>query len=236
MLLLAIGAVMGSCHKYPAKDPVRYTLETSANKPLTDIYIPDQGTYTMSVLVKYLGGYSQDKVTISVKGLPTDIQVVEDTFSMLPTFRADFVLLTTNAAHKTYPITITTSAPSTTAKTQTINLHVISADCASVLAGNYTGSNACTNRNFTYTATAASSGTVNEMDIINLGGYGSATSAHVLIDCAKDSVHIPQQHIGNGTNLSGEGVISGNTMTITYTATTTPLGFPETCIATLTKQ
>lgn len=234
--MLTVGALIGSCHKYPAKDPVRYSLETLQNKPVTDIYIPDQGTYTFSMWMKYLGGDSRDSVTISITGLPSDVHVVEDTFRRKPTAQIDFVFVTTKAAHKTYPITITTSAPGAAAKTQVINMTVISADCASVLWGNYSGSNTCTGRDYVYTASAVSSGTVNEMNIVNLGGYGSATSTRVIIDCDKDSLHIPAQHIGNGTNLSGEGVISGNKMTITYTATTTPLGFGETCIATLIKQ
>ncbi|GAA4463961.1 hypothetical protein GCM10023093_13410 [Nemorincola caseinilytica] len=236
LFLLAVGAVVASCHKNAPKEPVSYSVETAQNKPISDIYIPDQGAYKLSLLVKYLGGFSRDSVTISITGLPADVQLVEDTFRRLPTFVADFVFLTTNAAHKTYPITITTTAPGTTPKVQTINLTVISADCASVLQGTYSGANGCTNRNVTYTATAATTGAANELDITNLGGYGSATSTHMIINCAKDSVYIPQQHIGNGTNLSGAGTISGNTITITYTASTTPLGFAETCVATLTKQ
>jgi hypothetical protein len=236
--LLALCAVIASCEKTPknVKVPVSYTVENGQNKPLGQVYIPDAGTYTMPVLVKYLTGYSEDSVTITLKGLPADIKLAKESFTQVPTYRADFVFTTTNAAHATYPLTLTASAPGTTTKTYTFNLTVTSADCASNLWGNLAGSNACTARNYTYVATGVPTGTVNELNITNFGGYGSNTNTRVLLNCNEDSLIIPSQNIGNGTTLSGTGTFNGNSMTIYYTASNTPGGFPESCNVTLTRQ
>ncbi|MCF8448872.1 MAG: hypothetical protein K9G49_03280 [Taibaiella sp.] len=238
LFLLALSVVTLSCQKSPksVKVPVSYVIESGQNAPLGDTYIPDAGTYTMPVLVKYLGGYQEDKVTISIKGLPADVTVAQDTFSKVPTYRADFVFTTTNAVHATYPITITASAPGSDPKTYTFNLSVISADCAASLWGALSGANACTARNFNYVSTGVATGVTNELDIVNFGGYGSSTKTRVKLNCVKDSLTIPSQNIGNGTVLQGSGTFSGNTMTIYYTASSTPGGFPETCTATYTRQ
>lgn len=235
LFLLAACAIIASCQK-SVKVPLDYTVQTAQNKPLEDFYIPHTGAYTWQVLVKYLGGYSEDKVTVSIAGVPKDMHVVEDTFSKVPTFIAGFRFETNGAKEGVYPITITTSAIGSAPKTFTTNMHVIPADCAAELWGDYDGSNSCTARSFTYLTKVASTGAANEIDILNLGGYGTATSARVKINCEKDSVYIADQNIGNGTRLSGSGTISGNTITIYYEAVTTPQGFPEACIATLTKQ
>jgi hypothetical protein len=235
LFILALCAVTYSCRKTP-KVPLSYSVETVHNKPLETVYIPDAGSYTMSVLVKYLGGFHEDPVTISIKGLPADIAVVEDTFTLVPTYQADFVFKTTNAVHATYPITLTTSALGSEPKTYNFDLTVVSADCAANLWGNFAGTNACTARNFTYTAVGSSTGVTNELNVTNLGGYGSTTTTRIILDCNKDSLRIPEQYIGNGTNLSGVGTFTANSMTILYTASTTPGGFAETCSVTLTKQ
>lgn len=235
LFLLATCAIVASCQK-TVKVPLDYTVETAQNKPLEDIYIPHKGTYRWSLLVKYLGGYTEDKVTISVSGMPKDVRVGEDTISKVPTFRADFDFITDSAKEGVYPITVTTSAIGSSAKTYTTNLHVIPADCAVDVVGNYNASNACTSRNVTYTSSVAATGTANEITISNLGGYGTSTVTRVKINCEKDSLYISNQNIGNGAWLSGSGKINGNTLTIYYEAISTPQGFPETCIATLTRQ
>lgn len=236
LFFLALCALTVACRKTAKKTPLSYTVENLQNKPPADIYIPDAGSYTMSLLVKYLGGFHEDKVTLTISGLPADIKVVEDTIVNIPTYRADFVFKTTNAKHATYPITVTATALGSAPKTYTFNLTVTFADCASSLWGNFNGANACTARNFTYVATGVATGVTNELNITNFGGYGSTTTTRVILNCNKDSLYIPAQNIGNGTNLQGSGTFTDNTMTIYYSASTTPGGFPESCNVTLTKQ
>lgn len=234
LFFMALCAVAVSCQK-TTKIPVSYTVETLQNTPLGDIYIPDSGTYTLPVLVKYMTGYHEDKVTVSIKGLPADIKVYEDSFSEVPTYRANFVFITTNAAHATYPVTVTASAPGTKSQIQTFNITVTEADCASTLWGNFNGANQCTARNYAYVATGIATGTANTLDIKNLGGYGPTTLTHVTLNCNHDSLFIPMQNIGNGTSLSGYGTFTASSMKIYYIATSVAGGAGETCNVTLTR-
>ncbi len=237
LILLALCAVVLSCQKTPTsvKVPVSYVVETAKNEPVSEIFIPDNGTYTMSLLVKYLGGFQEDDVMIALSGLPSDVTVSHDTFSKVPTYQADFVFTTANASHGTYPMTITSKADGSDAKTYNFNLTVRAADCASSLLGDLSGANECSNRDYTYTATAVATGITDKLQIINFGGYGSNTNTTVYLNCNENTLTIPSQNIGNATILEGSGTFTGNSMTITYTASNTPGGFPETCNVTLTK-
>lgn len=237
LILLALCVAVLSCDKTPTsvKVPVSYEVETAQNTAVGDIYIPDAGSYTMSILVKYLGGFQEDDVTIALSGLPADVAVNRDTFSKVPTYQADFVFTTANAAHGTYPMTITSNAIGSDPKTYHFNLTVRSADCAESLLGDLNGTNECTNRDYNYTATAIATGITDKLNIINFGGYGLNTNTTVYLNCNENTLTIPSQNIGNATILEGSGTFTGNSMTITYTASNTPGGFPETCNVTLTK-
>lgn len=233
-LLLAMSAIFSACQKN-VKVPLSYTVQTLNNQPIGDIYVPDQGVTTLSLLVKYMGGYQEDKVTITLTDVPEALHLGKSAYTEVPTYRADFTMTTSNAPHGTYPVTVTATAPGSETQTYHLNMVVGYADCAAGLAGTYNGNNACTGRGFTYTATV-SSPTSNQLDVVNLGGYGSATVTHIYLNCQNDSVTIPSQNIGNGTVLEGNGTFSGNTLNIYYSASSTPTGSPETCTATLVKQ
>ncbi len=236
MFFMALCVTAVSCQKTgPQPIPVSYSVETDQNVALHDIYIPDSGIYNQKVLVKYLSGYHEDKVTISIHGLPAAIKVAEDTFSQVPTYEANFTFSTNHAALGTYPVAVTSSANGSEPKVQRFNIIVVPADCAANLLGNFSCTNACTGRNFSYVATGVATGATNTLDIKNLGGYGDNTLTHVILNCNKDSLSIPTQYIGNGTSLSGYGVFTANTMTIYYTATSTPYGFAESCNVTMVK-
>jgi hypothetical protein len=234
LLLLVLGAMASSCSK-TTKIPVAYSVETPQGNALTDIYIPDSGSYDLPVLVKFLSGSSTDRVTLMLTGLPASVTATSDSISGIPTFSADFVLNTNHADHITFPVSLVSSAQGSVSKHADFLVHIIPADCATLLFGTYSGSNACTARNYTYTAVAGSHGTANTLNINNFGGYGTSTNTYVTVNCAHDSLYIPSQNIGNGTTLEGYGVFAANQMTVYYTATNTPGGFAETCTAVLNK-
>jgi hypothetical protein len=232
MFLLAISTITLSCQKPSVQTPMSYTVETAQNKAFVDIYIPDNGTYTIPVLVKFLTGYAEDKVTLSIKGFPADVKVAQDSFSQIPTYRADFALSMTNAAHGTFPVTITASGRGSATKTYKFNVTVRSADCASNLWGSFKGTNECTARNFPYTATGESTGVTDELLIRNFGGYGNTTATRMILNCNANTLTIPSQNIGNGVIMQGSGTFTGNSLRITYTASG---AVSETCNATLTR-
>jgi hypothetical protein len=234
LLLLSFSAVL-SCTK-SVKVPVSYTVTTPGTDKVKDIDIPNTGVTNMPITVKFLSGYAFDKVRINLVGLPFDIVTKPDTFDQVPTYTGVFVLTTNNARPGVYPVSIVAKAPGSEAKTYPFNITVVRTDCSSEFYGTLVGSNACSARNYTYTATAQGTAVANQMVISNFGGYGAATSTYVVLDCKTNTLTIPQQNIGNNTNLSGHGTFTSTGMNIEYTASTTPLGFGETCTVTLNKQ
>ena len=232
---VAITAVVVSCDK-AVKIPVSYSVESNHDTFVHDIFIPDSGIFDMQILVNYITGYEQDPVALKIIGLPSDISVTPDSFSAVPTYVEDFVFHTNHAAHGTYRVSIVSTAPSETSKTYTFNLTVIPADCATTLLGTITGHNACSAAGTTsYTATATATGTPNQLQITNFGGYGPTAIATVYLNCDNDSLTIPSGPIGNGATLSGKGTFTATGMVIYYTATSTPFGYPDNCVATFTK-
>lgn len=230
LILLAFCAFIVSCQKY-VKIPVSYTVESAQGTALPDIFVPDAGTYDLAAWVKFLTGTNEDSVTIVLKGLPADVVVERDTLKGLPSYTGHFMLHTTNAVHATYSLSILAYASGSQPKTYNFKMTVIAADCAQGLFGSYTGNNACTGRTYNYPVTIGSAGVANTFNISNFGGYGTNTVTHVVINCNNDSLTIPAQNIGNGAVLEGKGVFTASTITLYYTASSTPGGFPETCTA-----
>ncbi len=234
-LFVVTCVVIISCDKQ-IKIPVSYTVVTNHANAVNDIFIPDSGQFDMQILVKFLSGYTQDKVTLKISGLPADISVTPDSFSAIPTNVDDFVFSTNHAAHNTYRVTITGYAPDETPQTYSFNLTVIPADCATSLLGSLSGHNACAVTGSTsYTSTGVASGTANTLIVNNFAGYGTATNATIVLNCDNDSLSIPNQNIGNGAVLRGTGTFTATGMTIYYVASSTPTGVADSCTVTYSK-
>ncbi len=230
-IFVTFGVIIVSCTTKYVKVPISFSVVTNHQDKVTDIFIPDHGTYHMQIMVKFLSGTASDNVTLKVIGLPADITVTPDTFSAVPTYTADFVFTTTHAAHATYPVAIIATAPGIGAQTYNFNLTVTDADCASNLWGDFSVHNACAT-NYNYTAHGISTGISNTLTINNFGGYGSAVNAYVTLNCNNDSLFIASQDIGNGITAQGYGVFTASGMTIWYTTTGT---VTDNCTATFTK-
>ena len=235
LLLLLSASVVLSCSK-SVKEPVAYTVQSPSSEKVKDFDIADSGVIDMPIVVKFLSGYAYDPVRVNLVGLPFDIKTSADTFNEVPTYTAHFILKTNKARPGVYPVSIVAKAPGSEAKTYPFNITVVSVDCTSPLYGNFDCTNACTARNYTYTATSTGTPTANAMEISNFGGYGPTTKTFVQLNCKTGTLTIPEQNIGNNTNLSGSGTFTSNSMTITYSASTTPGGFAESCTVTMTKK
>ena len=224
-----------SCDK-TIQTPVSYIVETYQDTFVRNIYIPDSGNFDMRILVQFLSGYNQNKITLKVTGLPSDITITPDSVTALPSYVEDFVFSTNHATHGTYNCTITGSTSGEPSQSYNFTVTVIDANCATPLIGTLTGKNACSVAgDFTYTATAIATSTPDQMIINNFGGYGSNANATVYLNCDNDSLTIPSQNIGNGTTLSGYGTYTATGMVIYYNATKTPTGGSDNCTAIFTK-
>jgi len=235
LILVPLLLIIGSCSK-TINQKLIYRVTTYPDSTLNNIYIPDSGAYTLPIEVQFLSGNISDGVILSISGLPANVTVTPDSFSGKPSYIENFVFTSKNAARGTYPISITAYTPTTGTQTFKMNVTVIPNDCASLFWGTLSGSNACSARDYTFTATGANTYVTNSLTINNFGGYGSGVNVNVLFNGDHDSLSIPLANYGNGTILSGVGTFTSNTMIIYYTATSTPAGIPESCTDTLRLQ
>ena len=234
--LLAVSFLVLSCGK-SVKPPVSYSVTNDVNdSTFEDIFIPDNGTYDMKVLVKFLNGWQgqDDKVTLILTGIPAHVKVTPDTFISTPTFTADMVFKSDTAAQGTYPATLTSYTNIGLPQVYNFNIHIIPADCAALFWGGLTGANLCTTRSLPHTATGSSGGT-NVLMINNFGGYGVNCNVKVDLNCNNDSLHIANAFYGNGVVLQGSGIFNATTMIINYTASSIPTGGGESCTVTYTR-
>lgn len=229
--------MFASCDK-SMKQPLNYSVsDDAAASGFYDIYIPDTGAYTLPALVKFLSGYPQDSVKLVISGLPAGVTVSPDTFSAIPTYTENFVFSTKHMAQGTYPVTLTAYTPTQASpRAYNFNIVVVPANAAALFAGSLSDSNACTARNYKFSATGSiPAGTKNQLTINNFGGYGSNVDVSVFFNEQTDSLYIPNQTAGNGSTLSGYGTFTNTKMVIYYTATSTPTNPAENCTAIFTK-
>jgi len=231
---LALCVIVISCSK-SVKVPLSYSVTDTTGITLHDIFIPDSGTFVFPVWVKFLSGYAGDKVTLSFSGLPADVKVTPDSFSAIPTYTERFVFYTNHAYKTTYPVTLVAYTPTSGYKYFKFNLGVVPADCTKPFLNALTGSKACvTALHSHYNASAAASPYKNTMYVTNFGGYGTNANVQVVLDCTTDSAFVPLHNYGNNLVVSGQGIFTSNKIIIWYTATSTPFGFSDSCVDTLT--
>jgi hypothetical protein len=231
--LLTVAVIVSSCGK-SVKPPVHYSVTNDVNdSAVEDIFIPDNGNYTMSVKVKFLEGYQgqDDKVQLTLAGLPANVTVSPNTFTGIPTYTEAFTFTSTGAPQGVYGATITSSTNVGLPQVYYFNIHVIPADCAALFWGNITGSSACTSRQYAHSAVGSTGGT-NVLMVSNFGGYGNHCNVQVVLNCNNDSLHIAKADYGNGVTLQGSGIFNADSMIINYTAFSTPTGGTESCTLT----
>jgi hypothetical protein len=228
LLVLSFALFSGSCVKNtPAK--LDFAIDSVAA-----LYVNFDDTSDVPVLVRFLSGNYQESVSITITGLPPKVRLLQDTLYGIPTFTANFRFVVDSAAVGTYPIRIITNSKSRGFRNYDLNLGVVRNTCATLLGGNYKGSNTCKRTNYTYAVTATAA-TGNALNIVNLGGYGTNTTTYAKLDCNTNSVTIDQQNIGNGVTLKGTGTFSDAGLTISYIALNTPSGFNDTCTAVISR-
>ena len=230
LICVAIAVMTGGCAK--KTDVVRLSYSIDSIK--TNVYVSDTGNTYWPLKISFLSGDPQELLTLKVIGLPINLSVTPDSITANPTFTEDFVFRAVNVIHGTYPCSLTAYSPTTGTRTYAFNLVVVTANCATAMAGNYSGSSACIYANYPYTALVTALGG-DSVNIQGFGGYGTSSNIRAYFNCGVDSVTIPSQYDGNGDTIMGAGTFTANAMTIAYTKKTATGGY-DNCVATLAKQ
>ena len=231
---LTLCVIIISCSK-SVKIALDYSVTDTVGNTLLDIYIPDSGTFSWPVWVKFLTGNTDDKVSLSLQGLPADVKMTPDSFSAKPTFIAPFVFYTNHAADASHPVTLVAYTPTTGYKYYKFNLVVVPAVCTKPFIGALTGANSCNVAGkYHYSAIGDTSAWNNIMYIENFGGYGPTVKVQVLLNCDNDSAYIQSGTYANNVTLTGQGIFTANQIILWYNATSTPGGGSDVCVDTFT--
>src|SRR5471030_2429878 len=148
LLVVAFGLFSGGCYKNPPP-PLSYAIDSVANA-----YVPNNDSVVFPLTVKFFTGNSDEKVWVTIEGLPAHVTMKQDTITGTPTFIANFVLYANNATLGYYPVTLVSYSSSTGIRRYNFTLGVVIPDCATHMVGTFSGSNACASANYAYTATA----------------------------------------------------------------------------------
>jgi hypothetical protein len=228
--LLALGTLMHSCSKKNNVLRLSYAIDSLPQ----NVYVGDTGYTNWPVKFAFLYGNPLEAMTIQVTGMPLRLSVTPDSVTAVPTFIENFQFHGNYAALGSYPATLQIYSPTTGTRVFNFNLVVVTANCGFPLAGNYSGSNACTSANYSYSSIITANGG-NTINIQNLGGYGSNSNVTATVNCNTDSVMIAKQADGNGDTLVGVGTFTANQLVIYYKKTTQVAG-SDSCVATLNRQ
>lgn len=227
--VLVLTLFAGSCVKN-SNPPLGYLIDTVSNA-----YVNHNDSLLLPLEVRFLSGNSNEKVTLSISGLPPHVRLKQDTITGTPTFTANFMIYAdSNAVLDQYPVTLHAYSASTGNRSYNFNLGVVHYNCGHYVQGNYSGRNTCRTTGVSYGAIAVSSGDT-AVWVSNLGGYGTHTNTFMRLDCNTDSVYVDRQDIGNGVTMWGKGHFTAHSIVMSYTALNTPAGSNDTCTLVLSR-
>ena len=230
--------IFSSCKKDDSKDTT-----PAADDSFKYIinYVSDMSYYNngtvgnafMPLQVMYVQG-TQEKVSLSLSGLPAGATGDFSTAAGIPTFNSQ-VNLYFDAGVKsgTYPVRITSTSASTGTKNYDFNLKVTNAnDCVAGLLGNYSVHDSCSN-NYTSVISSAPS-YPNEIYISNFDNI-SGFNVTGTVSCQNNyiSIYGSYNNASGYYYVNGSGTISGSTLVLNYQLQT-DMGYSY-CTATFTK-
>ena len=228
LLLLAFTLVGSSCYKH-TPPPLSYLIDT-----LHNIYVPINDSLLQPMQVRFLTGNDQEPVKLFFTGLPSNVKMVQDTITGVPTFTANFHFYTTDSSFGYYKSTLVGYSASTGYQYWDVNVGVVRDNCERFMTGTFTGGNSCQSTNYTYTATSTAY-QPGYIIVNNFGGYGVNTNTLVNLNCNTDSLYIYHQNIGNGITMTGRGYFTSNKMVVTYSCYSTPNNRFDSCTTTLNR-
>lgn len=192
---------------------------------ITDINIFRNSTNSLSLSVVYMNS-QQERVRLSLEGLPSGMTAEFTTTSGLPSFSSYLQITNNSVPAGVYPVRLVATGDITGRHTFTFNITAM--DCYQALLKSYTANAFCNSPgSYTETATAVSGQT----DRVMFNNFeNSGADIYAIVDCngggggTSGSLTIPAQTVG-GVTFSGSGNywsnFGGNTsISITYTRTT----------------
>lgn len=139
VLIAACAVNLVSCKKKNKDDAGTPVVDSQAYmiSNIQDITFTNNESMIWDLPVEWKTG-KQEKVTVTIGGLPANVTVTPDTIAGLPTFKPEFTLTARHATPGTYPINVYASSATLGTKKYDVNLRVLtSANCVSEFIGSY---------------------------------------------------------------------------------------------------
>jgi hypothetical protein len=174
--------------------------------------IPITGYMSLSLVPT---GKIQERVTLSLEGVPDGCSARLTSTSGFPSFSTNIIFVDSSAYGGIYPVKLVCDGSVSGKKSYTFHLKLPQLpDCTSWLLHGYTASNGCTSGSYTEYITAGTS--KNKIIFNNFEGLG--ISVYGVANCQSSgntSITIPSQTI-NGISFSGYGYASASNFYISY--------------------
>jgi hypothetical protein len=224
-IFIAMALCMGLIYSCSKSGNTASAIDYTVNN-LQNITVNNDDSTSLPVAITFVSG-TQQPVSLSVSGLPSNVTVTPTSASGTPSYGTTFVFHANNADTGTYPITITAASAGTTSKTYNFNLTVTpSLNCATPLAGTYIGNINCQPSigDSAVSCTVATTNTIDQISIDNFIFNGN--SLLVNVNCTDNTLSIAP-----GQVASGSGTYTNNKITLNFTLT----GGGYTCTDVLTR-
>lgn len=194
----ALAAGLSSCSKSDSNDtlPTNYKIDG-----IHDLTVQPQVSPSgyMNLNISYVGTV-QERVELSLEGVPTGCGGVISVTGGYPAFATSVTLNDTSADPGTYPIKLVCQGSKTGKKSYDFNLVVKpEPDYGAAFLGTYPNSSNSCNYGFTYTTTVTASNKVNKINLNNFDNNGGTIYANITYN--GQYISIPAQTI-NGITYS----------------------------------
>jgi hypothetical protein len=202
-----------------------------------------KGTLPLSVT---LTSGTQETVALSLSGMPEKVTASFSAASGTPTYASVLTITSDNAKEGTYPITLTGTSASNVKKTVNFNLVIDKpTDCATPMAGNYTGTIQCGSSPSATSFSATVDGS--KLNVLYINNLSGAKQVPATLDCAKGTITLtetistePAGAYTRTTKVTGSGTFieAAHSMNLTVTVESSYTGLPpntSTCNYTMIK-
>jgi len=216
--LVALSTVCAvSCKKKNKNDSITPTTTVDSQAYLMsnmqDVSIVNNDIYAWEMPVEWKSG-KQEKVSVTITGLPANVTSSADTITGLPSFKPTFTLTAKYATPGKYAINVYASSATLGTKKYDMKLTVKpSANCASDFLGSYPATTS-TRNDSTFGTYAASIGSSDPFTILItcLACKAQYTTAKATLNCDNGTFTIPQQVVTSGydNEMKGSGQILSN--------------------------
>lgn len=217
-LLMAIsGLVFSGCKKNSSStnnnnptNPANPNAMKFIINGLTDITIGKKDSMMLAIGIKLESG-TQEKVNLSVTGLPANASASFQTESGIPDFATLLTVRSNDAVAGTYPIKVVGSTANSGSKSYDLNLKINGTTssptigCAIEIIGSFTRKYTCTGYNSPGDPMTIDSiaGVKDQASIPNMGPFPKKVT--IELNCATKAINIPLQFGIDGFQISGTG-------------------------------